>query len=360
MGHRNSMNVWVLLALQCLVGRLSQRHFQSLPQLQEPAWLEGGHVSIVIPARNEGHQLPNLLRSLAGLRYPTYDVVVVDDDSEDDTAEVAGRFGARVLHSTGPEAGWTGKNFACWMGAQETRGDWLLFTDADTVHGPDSLARALGTARARSAGLVSLLARQHCLTFWERLLLPYVYSLYFVGAGHINQRGRNPVANGQYMLFNRRDYERIGGHSSVRGSVIDDVALARTATEHSVHVVLLRAESNLEVRMYDSLSALWEGFSKNAFRFIAISPRFGLPSALAGIVYGATLPTVLRSRSRSIGLAAVLAPAVGLLRWERTFGVPYYYALFYPLAALVFQLIALDSMRRSLFTGGTVWKGRTY
>jgi hypothetical protein len=127
-----------------------------------------------------------------------------------------------------------------------------------------------------------------------------------------------------------------------------------------MRVVLARGEDHLQVRMYNDLLSLWEGFSKNAVRFVTVSPQSGVPTVLAGMAYGAALPTAWRQRSPFLRLALLLTPALGLLPWERRFGVPVIYAFLYPLAAAVFQTIALDSIRRSLIPGETVWKGRRY
>jgi hypothetical protein len=162
------------------------------------------------------------------------------------------------------------------------------------------------------------------------------------------------------MLFRRRDYERIGGHASVRNSLVEDVALARVTALCGLCVHFLRGEEHLQVRMYRDLGSLWEGFSKNVFRFVHASPRGGMLTVLASIVWSAALPMVPRFRSPALALGLLLAPALGLLPWERRFGVPLRFAALHPLAAGVFQLLALDSMRRSLTGVGTVWKGRRY
>jgi chlorobactene glucosyltransferase len=348
----------LLLAFQLSSSRRAWRHYRSLPEPPREHASDAGMVSIVVPARNEAGRIPALLDSLGHLRYPEREVVVVDDGSSDGTGEIAARAGARVIRVPGPRTGWTGKSFACFTGAEATSGDWLLFTDADTVHRPESLGRALALASDRHAGLVSLLARQHCRTFWERLLLPYAYALYFAGADPAASGG---VANGQYLLFRRDDYERIGGHKAVRSSLIEDVALARRCRRLGVHVVLARGERDLDVHMYDDLRSLWEGFGKNAFRFVAaLDGTGGFWTVSAAVTYGMALPAAFRSRSVPMRMALAVAPTFGLLRWERLFGVSAGFAFLYPLAAATFQLIALDSIRRSLLPGGTVWKGRRY
>jgi len=313
-----------------------------------------GRVSIVVPARNEAERIGPLLDSLRVLRYPDYTVLVVDDGSTDGTADLVRAAGFELLSIDGPAPGWAGKPHACAVGAAATESEWLLFTDADTVHGRESLGRALAHARLTDADLLSLLPRQICLTFWERLLLPYTYALYFAGTARANRPGGPAVANGQYLLFRRTAYEAMGGHGSVRNSIIEDVALAREMRQNGYSVVLAHADDAVSVRMYRSLAEFWEGFGKNAARFVIDSPRTGIPTALAGLAWGVPL---LRTRRLQ---PSMLVPALLMVPWDDEFGVPRRYALLYPLAATVFQLLAFDSLRKCLRSGSTLWKGRRY
>lgn len=364
MGQRQSLTGWELVLLQTVSAFLAERNFRALPRLKQNRSSPSGgtldHVSVVVPARNEAAHLVDLLQSLAELRGVQVDVTVVDDESTDATAEIARAAGARVITVSGPPAGWTGKTFACHTGAAATEGEWLLFTDADTVHHPDSLRRALAGARHFNAGLLSLLPAQRCETMWERLLLPYAYALYFVGAHRVNQPGGPTIANGQYLLFRRTDYNLLGGHAEVRASIIEDVDLARAARQRGIRVVLVRGEQDVSVRMYSNLSSLWEGFGKNSFRFVRASPRNGVLTVLAATALSASLPSALRGGPFLRRMAVLVVPALWLSVWLHRFGVPRRYALLHPLAAAVFQLIALDSIRRTFTPGQTVWKGRRY
>ncbi|MDQ2741165.1 MAG: glycosyltransferase [Chloroflexota bacterium] len=360
MAFDHGLNDLVLLTIEVLAGRLAEYSYAALPELSPGETLPQGSVTIVIPARNEAERLPLLLHSLSQLRYPDFEVVVVDDGSSDGTGEIAGGHGARALHIEGPAEGWTGKAYACQVGADATTSDWLLFTDADTIHAPESLGCAVAEASKSRAGLFSLLARQECRTFWERLLLPYAYALYFVGAWRINRPGRPAVANGQYLLFRRAVYDAIGGHASARDSLIEDITLARNVAAAGERVVLARGERLLSVRMYSGLGAIREGFGKNAFRFVRVSPTTGLPTALAGVIFLAGATRALRSGPRPLRLTVYLVPVVFLTRWQRRFGAPRGLALLYPLAGLVFQGIAIESLWRGTRRGRTVWKGRRY
>jgi chlorobactene glucosyltransferase len=360
MGDRRSVDVWPLGAIQAASLILAEWNYRRLTAPPSSEALSAGTVSIVIPARNEAQRLPQLLRSLHGLRYRPIEVIVVDDGSSDETQEVAHAEGCTVIEVDHLPPGWTGKSRACLVGAGAARGDWLLFTDADTVHDPRSLGIALQLAFESDAQIVSFLAQQRCVTLWERLVLPYAYALYFVGMLHPNN-GRGPsVANGQYMLCKRSTYWSVGGHASVRSSIVEDVALADVVRDRGGKVVLARGEDLLSVRMYDDLRSLWEGFSKNAFRFLLASPRTGMLPVIASIAISTSGPRALRAGSYRGALLILALPAFGLIPWYRRFRVPVRCALLYPFTASVFGLLALDSIRRTVWPGTTVWRGRRY
>ncbi|GAC1464147.1 MAG: hydroxychlorobactene glucosyltransferase CruC [Chloroflexota bacterium] len=355
------MKPGAILAIQCAAGWLSWRNFRALGRLGTHPPLETmPSVSIVVPARNEESTLPALLTSLRELHYPVQDVLVVNDQSTDRTSIVVGQFGVRELQGSAPPPGWTGKCWACQQGANATHSEWILFTDADTVHTPDSVERALSEAQAQHLDLLSLLPRQQCESFWERLLVPYAHTLFFVGAVRGNNRGGAVTANGQYLLFKRRVYEDLGGHESVRGSVIEDVEIGRRLASRGGRLALMRAEDAVRVRMYRDFGALWEGFTKNAVRFVSFSPRAGALTILATIAFAASIPSMVRTSSVAMRVALYVAPVGALLPWLRNARVPVVYALLHPLATAVFQGLALDSMRRTVIRGRTVWKGRRY
>lgn len=363
-------------------GGLALAHERALPRIT--AFLAGGEpapqssgwprVSIIVPARNEAQNLPKLLRSLAALDYPDVEVLVVDDASTDDTRALAETYAAytdgliRVLRSRGPGPGWTGKNAACDVGARKATGDWLLFTDADTEHTPLSLRAAMRTALSRNVHALSLFAGQRCVTFWERLLLPFAYQSYFAGVRpRALEAPKGPaLANGQYFLIEAQAYKAAGGHVAVAGSIIDDVALATALKRAGFPPLACRGETLVSVRMYDSLGALAEGFTKNAFQFVREQGAGGvlvaLNTACAVSVPGALISAVVVGEPVGVALAVVAyaAQVATLAMWDRAFGVPWRYALLGPLSALVFTGIALSSVFHALMRRPVRWKGRAY
>src|SRR5579872_4634983 len=201
MGHGYRLAGRPLIVATAVAGVMAEFNYRRLPVARADDSLDAGKVTVVVPARNEEHRLPRLLQSLQQLDYVNFEVVVVDDASTDGTSQIAETSGATVVKIDYLPEGWTGKAHACWQGAVHSSGEWLLFTDADTVHSPRSLSVALSAAVTSESGMVSLLCRQECESIWERLVLPYAYALYFAGRLWVNSSKRSAVANGQYILI---------------------------------------------------------------------------------------------------------------------------------------------------------------
>jgi hypothetical protein len=352
------------MVLQALDYLNSSRRYQQLPGLSkgesespQPSTDAYPSVSVIIPARNEAHRLPTLLASLERLDSPVSEVLVVDDGSTDGTGEVARAARCTVLRVEDPPTGWTGKNWAAWSGAKRTAGTWIAFVDADVDLEPHAIRIALAEAHQSGAALISLFLQQQCLTFWERVLLPYAFCLYFAGGGgrRVNSDPSHALANGQFILVRRNDYLAVGGHQSIRSSVIDDIALARRFLEHGKVVEMRRAEQLGRVRMYENLATIRAGFAKNAVQFSASSSS-GWITVAASIV-GASLAWRMVRRPSLGGFAGAGLSAIAIAPWYERFEVPRRYALLHPVAALIFQLIAIDATVCRLL-GASTWKGR--
>jgi len=226
--------------------------------------------SILIPARNEAANLPRLLESLQRLDYPDREVIVVDDQSSDGTAEVAARFGARVIQGQPLPPGWNGKNWACHQAAQAATGDYLLFTDADTEHAPDSLKRAISFFESRKLNLLSAIPWHRAEKFWERLMGPF-QALIFVATAPYSPKRHRLFAVGQYLLFSRSSYQGQGGHAAVAGEYPDDFALANSCFEHGGRYAVYNGPTLLKVRMYTNLASFITGYRRNFLAGIQIT-----------------------------------------------------------------------------------------
>src|SRR6266478_3216158 len=188
-------------------------------------------VSVIVPARNEEACLGACVESLVTQAGVSFEVIVVDDGSTDRTHEIAQSFPSVRVVDAGPlPPGWSGKNNAMAAGARVARGEWLLFTDADTFHKPGSLACAVAEASQQGAALLSYSPEQEVHGFWEKAVMPVIFAE--LTATYRTSEINDPAsaaaaANGQYLLVQREAYERVGGHAAIGHSLLEDVELAR-------------------------------------------------------------------------------------------------------------------------------------
>jgi glycosyltransferase involved in cell wall biosynthesis len=230
-------------------------------------------LTVIIPARNEEDCLAACLQSLVSQSEDLFklgcdwELIVVDDHSTDRTAEIARGFaGVTVLEAGKLEEGWTGKNNAIWTAAKRARGRWLLFTDADTLHEPGNLHRALHEASRHKVGLLSYSPRQMVTGLWQRSLMPLIFcelALAYPPARVSDPAERIAAANGQFLLVEREAYRRLGGHAAVSEKVLEDVELAFLAKRRKVGLRFRYAEDAVSTRMYRSTAAMLEGWTKN-------------------------------------------------------------------------------------------------
>ena len=360
---------WTLVGLG-LSGALAQlwglRNYRALPPLAPIRSTNLPRVSIVIPARNEAHNLPDLLDDLHQLHYPSCEIIVVDDQSSDGTAAAARAGGVRVVEAQ-PLPGWTGKAFACMTGAAAADGEWLLFTDADTRHAPDSLAAAVAMATRSGAAVVSVMPEQRCETVWEELVIPFLFASYFaaVRPERVNRTPPEALINGQYLLVRQDVYASIGGHGAVAGSLVEDVELAQHLCAAGHTIQLCRADGLVAVRMYRSWETVAEGFRKNSFAFLKRHPARGLAVAattvlasLAGPAWVASWQGTTGHRIAAGSMLAVTMASFGV--WVRAFGGRPALGMLQPVAATASLWIVLRSAAATVLGRPVTWKSRAY
>jgi chlorobactene glucosyltransferase len=365
---------WVLPFLA--LPRLARR----TPSLIDARPGSGPLVSVVIPARNESSTIATVVGSILATTYHPVELLVVDDRSTDDTAAIVERFGdprLRLVRGEELPDGWYGKPWACYQGYRAAKGEILLFTDADTQHAPELLGRAVGALLSEEAGLVTVAPLQRCVTFWERVVMPQIWLLlalrYHPAAVNRARRERDVIANGQFILMTRQAYEAAGTHRAVRHEVAEDLALAQTFLRQGLKLHFVFAERLMETRMYQGLSHLIEGWSKNIYlggrRSFPHEPllRGLVPVMLVvAMLYWLLPPAVLLAsamdpRLAPIAPAALLATAFSAGFWmliNHGMQIPAVYGLAYPLGAVM----ALYIILRSTWRGGrrVEWRGRTY
>jgi chlorobactene glucosyltransferase len=352
------------------------------PNLSDAPAASGGRlVSIIIPARNEAATIATVVRSILGTSYSPFELLVVDDRSQDDTAAIVENLPAdhrlRLVRGEELPDGWYGKPWACFQGYRHARGELLLFTDADTRHQPALLAHAVGAMEEEHAALVTVSPTQKSVTFWERLVMPQIWFLlslrYHPRTVNRARRASDVIANGQFILTSRRAYEAAGTHAAVRGEVAEDLALAQTYVNTGLRLHFAFAERLMETRMYQGLSHLIEGWSKNIYlggrRSFPDEPlrRALVPVMLVlAMLFWLAPPVVLtaaavESALRPVAAAALAAAGLSAVFWMLIcygMGIPAVYGLGYPLGASM----ALYIILRSTWRGGrrVEWRGRVY
>jgi chlorobactene glucosyltransferase len=335
-------------------------------------------LSIVVPARNEQRQIEACVRSLLAQRHPNFEVIVVDDCSEDETPVILQRIAGtnprlRVVRGEALPANWVGKPWALAQGARVAQGSWLLFTDADTVHHPDGAASAAAAAKASRLDALSLLTEQDLCTLSERALMPSLFLTILDGTGPICDVG-NPdkpgvaLFNGQYILTSRSAYDAVGGHAAVRNAIAEDLELARRFKRDGRFRIALAASSGVaRTRMYRSLAEIWSGFTKNfALGILArpVSAALGI-LALACVSPLSPLVLVWLLATARWGAAAALAASLVLVLTVvayriRSIGLPRYSALWFPLGTAFVVAVSIASVMLFASGRGVQWRGRRY
>lgn len=366
--------VWLLLG-QGFFWRTDLR----LPPRREPGTWPS--VCVVVPARDEAAVLPDSLPSLLAQDYPgRAEVFLVDDGSSDGTGELARELARRhgglplTVDSPGePPVGWTGKLWAVRHGiglARARAPEYLLLTDADIAHAPDSLRELVASARTGGFDLVSQMARLRVESGWERLVVPafvYFFSQLYPFRRIAVRGSRTAAAAGGCVLLRADAAERARIPDAIRQAVIDDVALARAVKSSGGRIWLGLADRVDSVRPYPRLHDLWRMVSRSAYAQLRHNPLL-----LVGTVLGLTLVYLAPGLALVTGIVtgsaaaavcgglAKLVMAVTYVPMLRYYRQPLWLALLLPVTAFLYLLMTVDSAVQHYRGRGAAWKGRTY
>jgi glycosyltransferase involved in cell wall biosynthesis len=326
-------------------------------------------VSVIVPARNEEASLRACLESLVAQVGIEFEIIVVDDGSTDGTRGIAQSFpDVRVITPGRLPPGWTGKNNAVAAGAREARGAWLLFTDADTVHKPGSLARALAEVEQHHADLLSYSPEQEVHGFWEKAILPVIFAELartYRPSDVSDPRLPAAAANGQYLLIARGAYDAVGGHAAVASSLLEDVALARAVKSSGRKIFFRFAGDAVRTRMYRTLTQLVEGWTKNLAVLFPHPGRLALRRLfdfVAAIIGYAIAIVAWRTGSALVALVVAAVTSMFMLFLFRRIRQAHFSWDATVLAFLGLPLFSYLLLRSKLSykRGKVSWKGRTY
>ena len=339
-------------------------------------------VAVIIPARNEAHNIAECVRSVLTSDYPQLQVIVVDDHSIDKTGEIARAVAPsdpRLTIITNPDLPpeWFGKQWACQNGADATDASILIFLDADTRLIADTVTRSVNGMIRTDAALYTVISQQEMHTFWERLIQPQMFTMLATRYGGTESVNNSPnasdkIANGQYLMLRRTDYNALGGHALVRAYVAEDLMLAQKYFTAGRTTIVTTGLGYVRTRMYTSLSELIGGWRKNVYA----GGREAVPGGKIGQFFFPIMLLVmplLQLLSPLLLIAALAIPlapfimcwaAITTLTWLAWWlfvyhmdDQPLHYALYFPLGALLLTYIFITA----IVSGHRVsWKGRQY
>lgn len=327
-------------------------------------------LSIIIPARNEAGRISPLLRSLREQRYQSFEILVVDDHSTDQTATIARSFGAKVLPNSAVESG-SGKSTACWHGALQARGQWLLFLDADTsLTNADSLVKLLGFYQRKGAkGILSLQPYHTVHRLYENLSA--IFNVIVIVGMNVftfwGSRFKTAGSFGPSILCNKDDYMMTGGHHKIQEAVLDDLALGQAFMDKNLPVYALGGSGVITFRMYpEGLKSLIEGWCKS----FAVGAKSTHPIVMLMVIVwisgglistGALISSLVAMSPVAMMLSGLLYAAYALqtLLFARRCG-NFRRGIFviYPILFLFFIAIHLYSLFRARVLRSVKWKDR--
>ena len=330
-------------------------------------------ISILIPARNEEEDIVPCLESLRKQDYPAYEVLVLDDNSTDRTAERVAEVAAKdprvkLIRGKPLPRGWAGKPYACHQLAAQAKGSWLLFTDADTIHAPTMLSSAMAYAHEHKLSLISGLPLQKTVSFSQRVAVPAMYFLILCGMPlwwvQGARRPRPGLVIGQFIFVSAADYHEVGGHEAVRSKILEDIWLGFTMARHGKRMGVV----DLSGMVSGEFGDLWEGFGKFAYSIASLGTWLFLLIFL-GVVGLFVAPFIMMATHLSpwwsydwfaIIVAQVVLILIMRVLVDRRFSYKRLYFVSLPAGILFLLASGVWAWKRRHTGGGVSWKDRTY
>lgn len=329
-------------------------------------------VSVIIPCRNEADDIRGCIDSVLDQDYSRFEVIVADGNSEDGTWDILKSYGDRIkaIREEERPAGWTGKNWGAYLGYRASIGEILLFVDGDMVLSPETVSKSVMSMSHERADLLSLGPRMVMKGFWEKLMLPlfaqFIMLLYMPPLMN-RDRGRRAMANGQYMMMDRKAYEKCGTHRAISGKIVEDVNLAKLFRKNGMKIRFYWASGYLSTRMYRNGGELWEGVVRDIQGEVGRKYHVHL----AGILYLVLtfyLPFWMLYFSAAganflllvIALMSITFILLRMLIFQIGTESPAYMALLFPVSIGVYTLISVTAFLRAVGGYTVVWKKRNY
>lgn len=353
-----------MIVLGLISGVLLFLRHSALPRTLSPVCSKT--ISVIIPARNEQHNLPKLLEDLRQQEPAPLEIIVVDDQSEDNTAAIAQNYRVKLISITDKPADWLGKNWACHQGSQTAQGDILLFLDADVRLAPGALQK-LRLLQESQNQVISVQPYQQVRRFYE-------YFSFFFALLQIAGNGLSFISSrfqvslfGPVICLSRSCYEKLGGHESVRNELVEDLALGKRLKQLGMPFSLYSGGKDVQYRMYgDGLRSLIQGWTKNfstgtgqASKLLLLLSILWLGGCTTAVVaFGRSLFSGSRTFIIIFGLLYLLWQIHLLYAAKITGNFKKGWLLLFPLYNVVFYLLFIRSLYTSLFRRNVLWKNR--
>lgn len=360
----NSMaeNIWTIIAYAACAGvwiRLLPWFHITFRQHRKNLAGNSPLVSIIVPVRNEAASIARLLESLMHLTYTPVEIIVVDDGSEDHTRQVAEQYGVIVISAPPKPAGWVGKSWACYTGSQHASGELLLFTDADTIHTPESLKYALYFMRRTKSEFISAPAFHLAKSWWEKIIGPFFCILTTGASPYDRISTRNAYALGQYLLIEAKSYARMGTHSAVSHEIADDAALVRLALNHTVRYRMYKGSPLCKIQMYRSFSEFFTGWTR-IIRLGFQELRLSITVYTLLPILALNLQNLFISFSMVEWTPAVLTLICFSIVQQKLGKFNAAGVILFPVGVALFLAVALNAVIGKVTSTPIRWKGRIY
>jgi cellulose synthase/poly-beta-1,6-N-acetylglucosamine synthase-like glycosyltransferase len=360
--------LYFFAALDLVVGNRMVQALRGIPPLPVTT---PRRVSIIVPARNEQRNIREALQSLLDLNYPDYELIVVDDRSEDDTGRILDEMAAassrlKVLHIDRLPQGWLGKNHALWVGSQAAAGDLLLFTDADIIMEPTVLTRAVAFMELhRLDHLAATPSMRMPTTFLAMFGASFIiyFSLFARPWKAKDPKSRCHIGIGAFNLIRAGAYRQVGGHETIRMRPDDDMKLGKIIKMAGLRQEVAYAPEFLTVEWYASVGEVVRGLEKNAFA----GADYNIPLILAGAIFHAMCSIwpflaifLTHGAARVVSMVTVGMIMLVFADCSRFHQSKAWYVVGYPVTTGLFIFILLRTMLLNLVQGGIYWRGTFY
>lgn len=341
--------------------------FYRFPKLKSKENIPINHIklSIIIPVRNEEKNIALLLGDLQKQEFTIHEIICVDDASEDKTKEIVKGFGITLIELKDKPQGWLGKSWACASGARVATGDTLLFLDADVRLKENAISKLLGTYQEQQC-VISVQPYHTTYKFYEQFSL-FFNVVQIAGNGSALPKPQNIGIYGPVIMLSQTDYQKIGGHESVKSCIVEDMALAKQMTQKQVLYRVYIGDESISFRMYSGgLRSLFQGWIKNLAIGVTKTPlKIGLPvfflfGSLSSVPLQITRFSILQNNNWIIVYSIFyIIWVVALLVITRNIGkFKKWMILLYPILLLVFLGVFIVSLIKKIFKMKVIWKGR--